>query len=72
MTLANKRVRVARPTVENRVANGVVGVALPAIGVGTLELYFLIPYYGGDMDKGQRDVVQRGGTRTTAVALMPA
>lgn len=51
MTLANKRVRVARPTKENRVANGVVGMALPAIGAGTLELYYLIPYYGGDMDK---------------------
>ncbi len=51
MTLANKRVRVARPTEENKVANGIVGMALPAIGVGTLELYFLIPYYGGDMDK---------------------
>ena len=51
MTLANKRVRVARPTVENRVARGVVGMALPAIGVGTLRLYYLIPYYGGDMDK---------------------
>ena len=49
MTLANKRVRVARPAEENKVANGVVGMALPAIG--TLELYFLIPYYGGDMDK---------------------
>lgn len=51
MTLANKRVRVARPAEENKVANGVVGMALPAIGVGALELYFLIPYYGGDMDK---------------------
>ena len=51
MVLANKRVRVARPTKENRVANGVVGMALPAIGAGTLELYYLISYYGGDMDK---------------------
>ena len=49
MTLANKRVRVARPTVENSLAQGVVGMALPVIG--TLGLYYLIPYYGGDMDK---------------------
>ena len=53
MTLANQRVRVARPAEENSVAKGVVGMALPAIGVGTLELYYLIPYYGGDMDKVQ-------------------
>lgn len=51
MTLANKRVRVARPTEENSVAKGVVGMALPAIGVGTLRPYYLILYYGGDMDK---------------------
>ena len=51
MTLANQRVRVARPTEENSVAKGVVGMALPAIGVGTLRPYYLIPYYGGDMDK---------------------
>ena len=51
MTLANRRVRVARPTEENRVAQGVVGMAIRAIDVGTLGLYYLIPYYGGDMDK---------------------
>ena len=50
MTLAKKRVRVARPTEENRVAQGVVGMALPA-RARTLGVYYLIPYYGGDMDK---------------------
>jgi hypothetical protein len=50
MTMDYKRVRVARPTEENRLAQGVVGMALPAVGNGTVGLFYLIPYYAGDMD----------------------
>ena len=42
MTLAHKRVQVARPTAENSLAQGIVGTALPAIGVGEHGQYFLI------------------------------
>ena len=41
MTLANKRVQVVRPTVENSFAQGVVGMALSAINDS--NQYFLIP-----------------------------
>ena len=49
MTLANKRVQVVRPTVENSFAQGVVGMALPAINGS--DQYYLIPDDGDALEK---------------------
>ncbi len=53
MTIAHRRVQVARPTAENSLAHGIVGMALPAIGVGEDGQYFLIPE-----DADELEVVQ--------------
>ena len=51
MTLAHKRVQVARPTVENSLAQGVVGMALPAINGGTRGQYYLMADDEDDLEK---------------------
>ena len=51
MALAHMRVQVARPTVENSLAQGVVGMALPAINGGNRGLYFLMADDNDDLEK---------------------
>ena len=50
MTLSHKRVQVARPTVENSLAQGVVGMALPAINGGNRGQYYLMADDEDDLD----------------------
>ncbi len=50
MTLAHRRVQVARPTHVNSLAQGVVGMALPVINSGA-RLYYVIADDGDDLEK---------------------
>ena len=51
MTLANKRVQVARPVYENSLAMGIVGIALPAVHSVVGGRYFLVPDNEEDLKK---------------------
>ena len=43
MTLANRRVQVARPVFENSLTIGIVGLALPALRTVIAGRYYLVP-----------------------------
>ena len=58
MTLSGKLVQVARPTTENRLAEGVVGVAWAVAGMGIdemedndVDMYLLEPESPADQEK---------------------
>ena len=51
MTLANRRVQVARPVYENSLAMGIVGIALPAVHSVVGGRYFLVPDNEEDLHK---------------------
>ncbi len=53
MTIAHRRVQVARPTAENSLAQGIVGTALSDIGVGGDGRYFLIPEDANEVEMVQ-------------------
>ena len=51
MTLANQRVQVARPTLENSLAMGIVGTAYLAVGsVTVMGLYAIEPDDPSDLE----------------------
>ncbi len=50
MSLAHKRVQVARPVYENSLAIGIVGIALPALHSVVAGRYFLLPESNKDLD----------------------
>lgn len=51
MTLAHRRVQVARPTLENSLAQGVVGMALPVINGDNRGQYYLMADDEDDLEK---------------------
>ena len=53
MTLANKRVQVARPVYENSLAIGIVGLAIPAATTIVANRYVLVPDDAKDLEKVQ-------------------